>query len=91
MLSYALRLALEQVRGRQIRPAHAACDEILTLVPDDAKERVVRVQNATVEIPDEYPDDVRVEQKRIQQLVAGGGFRHRDHRGGVEVLVTANM
>ena len=41
------------------------------------------MKNATVEIPDEYPDDIRVEQERVQQLVAGRGFRHRDHRGGV--------
>ena len=36
----------------------------------------------TVEVPDEYPDDIRVEQERVQQLLARRGLRHRGHRGG---------
>ncbi len=86
----ALCLAVEQVRGRYIRPAHAACDEILTLVSDDAKEGVIGLKNATVEIPEKYPDKIGVEQEGVQQLLARQGLRHRDHRGEVEVFATAD-
>ena len=90
VFSDALCLAVAQVRGRYIRPAHSACDEILTLVSDDAKEGVIGLKNATVEFPEKYPDNIRVEQEGVQQLLARQGLRHRHHRGEVEVFATAD-
>ena len=73
----AFCLAVEQVRGRHIRPAHAACGEILALVADDAKEGVIGLKNVTVEIPEKYPDNIGVEEERVQQLLTRQGQRHR--------------
>ena len=90
VFSDPLCLAVKQVGGRYIRPVHAACAEVLTLVSDDAKEGVIGLKDATVEMPEKYPDNIGVEQEGVQQLLARQGLRHRDHRGEVEVFATAD-
>src|SRR5262249_15500216 len=47
---------------RQVGPAHAARDEILTIVPYDAEKCVIGLDNPALDIPDEDSDDVRVDQ-----------------------------
>ncbi len=54
--------AVAPFRRRQVRPAHATGDEILTVVPHHAEKRVIGLDNPTVELPEVDPDDVGVDQ-----------------------------
>ena len=49
-------------RRREDGPAHAACGEILTIVPDDVEKCVVGLENSTFHVPDENSHDVSVDQ-----------------------------
>ena len=49
-------------RRRQVRPAHVTRDEVLALVSQHAKKRVVGLDDLTSEIDDENSDDVGVDQ-----------------------------
>src|SRR5712671_963072 len=48
--------------GRQRRPAHATRDKIVAAVSHHVKKGFVRLGNATFKIPDEYPDDVGIDE-----------------------------
>src|SRR5882757_7990114 len=50
------------VRRRQVRPPYAARNQVFAVVAHHAKKFVVGLKNATVEIPDENPDDVGIDQ-----------------------------
>src|SRR5690349_12338951 len=47
---------------RQVRPAKATRDEVLTVVPHDTEECIISLENPTFEIPDVDPNDVRIDQ-----------------------------
>jgi hypothetical protein len=46
---------------RQLGPVDAASDKILTVIPNDPKKCIIALKNATFKIPDENPDDVRID------------------------------
>src|ERR1700733_4982502 len=50
------------VRRRQVRPTYTARNQVFAIVAHHAKKFVVGLKNATVEIPDENPDDVGIDQ-----------------------------
>src|SRR6267143_1748022 len=50
------------VGRRQVRPPYAARNQVFAIVVHHAKKFVVGLKNATVEIPDENPDDVGIDQ-----------------------------
>src|SRR6476660_9934490 len=50
------------VGRRQVRPPYAARNQILAVVVHHAKKFVVGLKYATVEIPDENPDDIGIDQ-----------------------------
>ena len=52
----------EPFRRRQIRPADGCRDEILAVVSHHTKKRVIGLENPTLEIPNEDPDDVGIHQ-----------------------------
>src|SRR5262249_36340610 len=62
VLTDHLCIALAPVGWRQIRPAETAVDDVVAVVSDHAQKRVISLEDAAVEIPDEDPDDVRVDQ-----------------------------
>jgi hypothetical protein len=41
---------------------YTASEEILAVVSHHTKKRVIGLQNSAIEVPDEYPDDVGVDQ-----------------------------
>jgi len=55
-------------RRRQVRPAYATQDKILSIVSDDTEKRVIGIQNPPFVIPDEDPDDVGVDQTADPRL-----------------------
>src|SRR5216684_7770801 len=50
------------VGRRQVRPPYTARNQVFAIVAHRAKKFVVGLKNATVEIPDENPDDVGIDQ-----------------------------
>src|SRR6202035_2931269 len=50
------------VGRRQVRPPYTARNQVFAIVAHHAKQFVVGLKNATVEIPDENPDDVGIDQ-----------------------------
>ena len=61
-LCHGPRVAVAPFRRRQARPVQATRGEILSVVSHDAEKRVIRLKNATFEIPDDDPDDIGVDQ-----------------------------
>src|ERR1700751_6067921 len=55
-------VAFAPFRRRQLRPAHSARDEIVTVVLQHAQKRIVGPHDRTFEIPDEGPQNVGVDQ-----------------------------
>src|SRR5262249_14398506 len=49
-------------RRREVRPAYATRDHILTLISQHVEKLVIGLDDPTFEIPDEDPDDVSVDQ-----------------------------
>ena len=62
MLQEPLCVPLPPVRGRQSRPADAACLKIPAVVSHDAEEGVIGFKDLAVKVRDEDPDDVRIHQ-----------------------------
>src|SRR5947209_8782076 len=62
MLLDQSRIAIPPLRWREVRPAYAARDEILMIVPQHVEKGFIGLQNPAVEIPDEDADDVGVDQ-----------------------------
>jgi hypothetical protein len=56
------RIALAPFGRRQVRPAHAARQEIGTIVSDHPEECIVGLDDLTIDRPDDDPDDVCVHQ-----------------------------
>ena len=55
-------MTLTPFRRRQVRPAQAARDEILTIVPHHAEKRIIGLDDLPFGLPEEDPDDVGVNQ-----------------------------
>ena len=48
-------------RRRQLCPAQSTRREICLIVSDNLEKRLIGLLNVTVEIPDQNPDDIRVD------------------------------
>ena len=78
-------MSLAPFRRRQVRPAHATRDEILTIVSHHAEKRVIGLDDLPFEIPDEDPDDVGVDQApdlrfAFCEIAVQAGVLQRDRR-----------
>ena len=62
LLQVSFLLAVEPFAGCQVGPSQATRDEIRALVADDAKKRVIGLENLTTLVPEDDPDDVGVDQ-----------------------------
>src|SRR6516225_10338001 len=63
-----LSVAVPPFRRRQVRPAHATRDEILTVVSHNVEKRVIGLNDPTFETIDKYADDVGVDQATLSRL-----------------------
>ena len=57
-----LSVALAPVPGGQILPVDAGRREVLTVKSHDSEKGLIGLKNPTIEVPDEYADDVGVDQ-----------------------------
>ena len=55
-------ISATRFHGRQRRPADATRNEIVAAVSDNVEKGLVGLNNATLKIPDEYPDNVGIDQ-----------------------------
>ena len=53
---------------RQVGPAHTTRDEIVTTVLQHAEKRIIGLENLSIEIPDEDPNDVGINQPSNTRL-----------------------
>jgi hypothetical protein len=61
-LRYASVVGIAPFGRCQIRPPQSTRGEIVAVVPHDAKKRFVRLDNPAIEVPDEDPHEVGVDQ-----------------------------
>ena len=83
--------AVAPFRRSQVRPADAARGEVLAVVSHDAEKRVIGLDDPAVEVPDEDPDDIGVDQApdlgfAFRQIAVETGVLQRDRRLGGEEL-----
>ena len=58
--SHSLRVPVMPFRRRQLSPAQSTRLQVCLLVSDYPEKRPIRLQNSTVESPDQNPDDIRL-------------------------------
>ncbi len=66
-----LTIAVAIFGGCHIGPAQATCEEILTLVSDHTKKRVIGLENCAIEVPNLDSDDIGVYQPPYLRLALG--------------------
>src|SRR5260370_38327592 len=80
MLLYQSCVAIAPLRRSEVRPPYTACDEVLTSIPHHVEKGFIGFQNPTFKIPDEYPNDVGVDQAADLALVGAGDLGVKPRR-----------